>query len=144
MTYTAHSPGYHQGPRGVIEVTATLIGSEGHRTFDTGAIRDISDAKLDYDGFLSPLVLKRYAEHMHTFRKLPDGSSRTSDNWQLGIPKDEYLKSMFRHFVAVWSSHRGVSNESDIAAELCALLFNVSGYLHEHLKAEHRLERSGI
>jgi len=34
------------------------------RTFDTGATRDTEDGKLDYEGFLSGRVLKRYAEYM--------------------------------------------------------------------------------
>jgi hypothetical protein len=82
------------------------------RTFGTGATRDLDVNKLDFEGFLSPLVLKRYAEHMHKARKLPDGSLRASDNWQLGIPKDAYMKSMFRHFFDVWSPIAGSTRGS--------------------------------
>ena len=32
------------------------------RTFATGATRDTEVEKLDYEGFLSPVVLKAYAE----------------------------------------------------------------------------------
>ena len=52
------------------------------RTFDTGATRDSDNDKLDYEGFLSPLVLRRYAEYLHKHRKQSDGKIRTSDNWQ--------------------------------------------------------------
>jgi hypothetical protein len=121
-------------------MTSTPRGSDlqpqtpaGVRTFGTGANRDLDANKLDFEGFLSPLVLKRYAEHMHKARRMPDGTMRESDNWQLGIPRDSYIKSMFRHFFDVWSTHRGVGNE-DIETELCGLLFNVNGYLHETLK----------
>jgi hypothetical protein len=41
---------------------------------------------------------------------------------------------MWRHFFAVWQSHRG--NSGDIETELCALRFNVDGMLHEILKAK--------
>jgi hypothetical protein len=112
--------------------------SELVRAFATGATRDAEGDKLDYEGFLSPLVLKRYAEHMHAARKMPDGTMRASDNWQKGIPTDVYMSSMWRHFFAVWNTHRQW-DEDDIEAELCALLFNVQGYLHEILKAKRAL-----
>lgn len=98
------------------------------RKFDTGATRDSDSEKLDFEGFLSPIVLERYAQYMHKHRKQADGSLRDSDNWQKGIPKDVYMKSMWRHFFAVWKSHRSGSVSKD---DLCALLFNVMGYLHE-------------
>lgn len=116
------------------------------REFETGATRDTDDGKLDFEGFLSPLVLERYAEHMHKARKMPDGTMRASDNWQLGIPVEVYMKSMWRHFVAVWKLHRGIPVfetlpsgeviEKDLETELCALKFNVSGMLHETLKVK--------
>jgi hypothetical protein len=109
------------------------------RAFDTGATRDTDEGKLDFEGFLSPLVIKRYAEHMHAARKMPDGTMRASDNWQLGIPLDVYMKSMWRHFMAVWTSHRFTDEygiETDLETELCALRFNVDGMLHEILKAK--------
>jgi hypothetical protein len=79
----------------------------GVREFGTGATRDLDANKLDFEGFLSPLVLERYAEHMHKARRMPDGSMRDSDNWQLGIPVVVYMKSLFRHFFAVWKLHGG-------------------------------------
>jgi hypothetical protein len=118
---------------------------KGVRQFGTGATRDLDANKLDFEGFLSPLVLERYAEHMHKARKMPDGSMRESDNWQLGIPVVAYMKSLFRHFFSVWKLHRGlpvsevVRGETivkDLETELCAVLFNTSGYLHEVLKAK--------
>lgn len=116
---------------------------QGVREFGTGATRDLDANKLDFEGFLSPLVLERYAEHMHKARRMPDGSMRESDNWQLGIGRAVYMKSMFRHFFGVWKMHRGlpvtevVNGETvvkDLETELCALIFNASGMLHEVLK----------
>ncbi len=111
------------------------------RTFAKGATRNSAEGKFDYEGFLSPAVLKAYASYMHTHRKQADGKLRDSDNWQKGIPKDVYMKSMWRHFFDVWYMHRGYKAESvedghDITKEeaLCALLFNVMGYLYEELE----------
>jgi hypothetical protein len=98
------------------------------RTFETGATRDIEDGKLDFEAFLSPLVLKRYAEYMHQCRIQSDGNLRDGDNWQKGIPLDAYIKSGWRHFFAWWFKHR---NGGDPTQDLCALLFNVMGFLHE-------------
>lgn len=71
------------------------------RTFDTGATRDTDEGKLDFEGFLSPLALERFAEYMNKHRQQSDGSLRDSDNWQKGIPVKQYMKSMWRHFFAV-------------------------------------------
>ena len=108
------------------------------RTFPTGANRDTDAGKLDYEGFLSPLVLQRFAEYMHKNRTLADGSLRDSDNWQRGIPTDAYMKSGFRHFFDWWRAHRGwrAYAPDELQDALCALMFNTMGYLHEHLKAQ--------
>lgn len=101
------------------------------RTFDTGATRDTDADKFDYEGFLSPGVLRRFAEYMHKNRIQVDGSLRDSDNWQKGIPQDAYMKSAWRHFMEWWAAHRNGFTDEEA---LCALLFNVMGYLHEALK----------
>lgn len=106
------------------------------RRFSTGATRDVDESKFDYEGFLSPLALKRFAEYMHANRRQKDGSLRDSDNWQKGIPLDAYMKSAWRHFVNLWLSHRGQQADEDIETSLVALMFNVQGYLHEVLKAK--------
>lgn len=105
------------------------------RQFETGATRDTDQDKLDFEAFLSPAVLQRYAEYMHEKRRMPDGSLRDGDNWQKGIPLDAYMKSMWRHFFNVWAAHRGLAGWVD-EEDLCGLLFNVMGYLHELLKEE--------
>jgi len=111
------------------------------RTFNTGATRDSDNYKLDYEGFLSPLAMKRYAEYMHHHRKQADGKMRPSDNWQKGIPREAYMKSMYRHFMDVWAVHRGQMAVDPASGgivtldeALCAVLFNAFGYLHETLK----------
>jgi hypothetical protein len=104
------------------------------RKFNTGATRDGDKEKFDYEGFLSPLVLDRFAAYMHKHRVQPDGNLRASDNWQKGIPLDAYMKSGFRHFMDWWRQHRGEVRQDYLEDSLCALLFNVQGYLHEIIK----------
>ena len=109
------------------------------RQFDTGATRDTDEGKLDFEGFLSPTVLERYATYMHANRIQADGNLRDSDNWQKGIPREAYMKSGWRHFFAWWSAwRRGVDGTQDA----CALLFNVMGWIHETLKGEDEIEQA--
>lgn len=103
------------------------------RKFDTGATRDTDKNKLDFEGFLSPVVVERFAKYMHKNRIQADGNLRDSDNWQKGIPRDAYMKSGFRHFFDWWVQHRGYTSPFDLEESLCGLLFNVQGYLHELL-----------
>jgi hypothetical protein len=114
------------------------------RTFETGATRDTEEGKLDFEGFLSPLALEAFAEYMNENRLQRDGTRRDSDNWQKGIPKSAYMKSMFRHFFAVWKLHRASLEaplspalENKLERDLAAMFFNVQGYLHELIKTKH-------
>lgn len=109
--------------------------TETIRTFETGATRDQDIDKFDYEGFLSPQVLEEFAKYMHSHRRQSDGSMRASDNWQKGIPFDAYMKSLWRHFMDLWKAHRGLPAPSK-KESLCAMLFNVQGYLLEEIKRE--------
>jgi hypothetical protein len=114
------------------------------RTFDTGATRSSDAGKLDYEGFLSPLVLERFARYMHLHRTQADGTLRGSDNWQHGIPQDQYMKSLMRHWMDAWQFHRGYDvmppedwrfdKDYDLEDALCGVLFNAMGYLFEEIK----------
>jgi hypothetical protein len=112
------------------------------RQFDTGATRDTDEGKYDYEGFLHPIVLEAFAAYMHKHRLQADGQLRDSDNWQKGMPADAYMKSAFRHFMDWWASHRGfklgdpdLDDPPELEA-LCALMFNVQGYMFEILKGQ--------
>jgi len=98
------------------------------REYETGATRDTAEGKFDYEGFLAPRVLRRFAEYMHQHRVQADGQLRDSDNWQKGMPLEDYLKSGFRHFMDWWTAHRAGRIDEEA---LCALLFNTMGYLFE-------------
>jgi hypothetical protein len=114
------------------------------REFSTGATRDDDVDKFDYEGFLSPLVLERYAKYMHKNRLQSDGKLRDSDNWQKGIPITQYMKSKWRHFMDTWSWHRAdmckAVNNYDPEESLCAELFNTMGMLHEILKIKESIK----
>lgn len=101
------------------------------RTFDSGANRNDDTNKLDYEAFLSPLVLKRYVQYLHKHRYLEDGTIRCGDNWQKGMPLSSYMKSLMRHFMDVWLTHRGWYVEAKITDSLCGIIFNAMGMLHE-------------
>lgn len=124
--------------KGSVEIAHPIEGAI--RKFTTGANRDTDNNKLDYEGFFSPIVMECFAEYMNKCRKLKDGTTRESDNWQKGIPLDVYMKSMYRHFMDVWMEHRGYASREGIIEGLCGLLFNVQGYLFEILKAEYEEE----
>ncbi len=110
------------------------------RTFDTGAKRNTSAGKPDYEGYLSPLVIARFGEYMLGHQKMDDGTVRPSDNWQLGIPKPELMKSLFRHFVGAWTKHR---MGGDPTEDLCAVLFNAQAYLHALEMEKHNAQAAG-
>lgn len=130
--------GYHEikAPEPIIQTTVF----PPIRKFETGATRDGEDGKYDYEGALSPLVIERFGEYMYSHSFQADGSRRTSDNWQKGIPLTSYMKSMFRHLFDVWKLHRGhavidrkTNKVVTMEDALCAVFFNVQGYLHEIL-----------
>lgn len=123
-------------PAMVNEPTGIEVIGHAIRTFETGATRDTEGGKLDYEGFLSPVVLRRYAEYMQKHSVQSDGQIRPSDNWQKGMPRDVYMKSGFRHFMDWWGNHRGDAGgeDPDLEEALCALIFNASGYLFELLR----------
>lgn len=102
--------------------------------FASGATRDTQNGKLDYEGFLSPAVLERYAEYMNKHRTQSDGKLRDADNWQKGFTRASYMKSMWRHFLDSWKNHRGIKTEATHEDALCGVIFNASGYLFELLQ----------
>jgi hypothetical protein len=114
------------------------------RKFDSGATRDSDENKIDYHGFLSHEVLQKYGAYMLRHQKQADGKMRASDNWKKGIPRDAYIKSMYRHFMEVVDLYAEVQPDSglltrdlradydkDMDEALYALLFNVMGFAYE-------------
>ena len=111
----------------------------GGRYYESGAYRDTAAGKPQYEGYLSPLTLRRFGQYMLKHQEQSDGQMRASDNWQKGIPLQDYMDSMWRHFMDVWTMHRDETcryTYEEMEEALCALLFNVMGYLHEELKGQ--------
>ena len=111
------------------------------REFESGATRSSAQGRIDPEGFLSPLSLERYCQYLLKHQVQADGEIRESDNWQKGMPLSDYIKGMFRHFLHFWTRHRGWEPMddkagTDIQEDLCAIIFNAQGYLHELLKLE--------
>lgn len=121
--------------------------TDQERKFESGATRSSITDRYDPEAALSPLVVERYAAYIHSCNKLPDGSLRADDNWQKGIPLEVYMKGAWRHFLHAWQRHRNWLVADPKAAptledDLCALLFNVQGYLHELLAEKARVKLS--
>ncbi len=104
------------------------------RQFSTGSTRNDDSNELDYEGFISPIVLKKFAEYMHRHRFQSDGKIRSSDNWQKGMSKEVYAKSLTRHFMDFWLEHRGFESREGIDDALAGILFNAMGYMYENDK----------
>ena len=110
------------------------------RNFETGATRDSVGGKPDYEGYEHPLVTEAFGKYMLSHQKQADGQLRDSDNWQKGIPKPTYIKSLLRHALDLWFLHRGIprfdkddGHELTIEEVCCAIRFNSNGYLFEEL-----------
>jgi Domain of unknown function (DUF1937) len=119
------------------------VAEQKMRTFATGATRNLDSGKPDYEGFLSPLALEEFGKYMLSHQIQADGSRRDSDNWQKGIPPTAYMKSLWRHLIAVWMLHRGYTVPNDeqgrpvtLKTALSATIFNAQGYLHEVVKKD--------
>lgn len=114
-----------------------------NRVFETGATRSPEQGRYDPEGYLSPVALERFCEYMHKHQRQADGTIRPSDNWQKGLPLATYMKGMLRHVLHLWARYRGfVVQDSKAAADmeedLCAMIFNAQGMLHELLKDKRR------
>lgn len=110
------------------------------RTFETGATRSPLGDKLQYEGYLNPLVIKRFGEYMKKHQTQSDGQQRAADNWQLGIPPDSLIDSAWRHFMDWWLHHRGYHDEAaeDLQESLCALIFGAMAYLKADMEKQGR------
>lgn len=110
------------------------------RNFKTGATRDEDVTKNDYEGCLSPLVIKAYGDYMTKHRVQSNGELRTSDNWQKLFGEKHYdvcMKSLWRHVLDLWLFHRGFQGRETIEDALNGILFNTIAYYHKLLIEKH-------
>lgn len=115
----------------------------GCRVFDTGATRSPLADKPQYEGYLNPLVIKRFGEYMLKHQTQADGRRRDADNWQKGIPPASLMDSKMRHDMDVWLHHRGYPAAATEPMEeaLCAVLFNTMALLLAELS---KTDRAGL
>lgn len=106
------------------------------RTFESGATRSPLGNKLQLEGYLNPLVIKRFGEYMKKHQTDSAGNQREADNWQAGLGRKSLMDSKMRHDMDLWLHHRGYSDRADEPLEeaLCAIMFNTMGYLLDVLK----------
>lgn len=119
----------------------SLASTEAVEKFTTGATRNASVDKPDYEGFLSPEVMAMYGRYMQENRLQKNGEVRASDNWQQGIPLANYMKSLLRHVFELWYYHRTgrlpINTDTGLTFTpeqmFSAIMFNVMGYAKETL-----------
>ena len=135
-------PGERYGVYGRSPVAvAAITGDDDNgtiRQFETGATRDTAEDKPDYEGFLTPEFIIEFGKYMHKNRLQQDGTLRDGDNWQKGIPLSVYIKSLWRHFIELWTLHRSGGSAEEKVEACCAIVFNVQGYLFETLKEKRK------
>lgn len=115
----------------------STIAMKKMRTFGTGATRDIEEGKLDFEGFLSPIVLEAYGNYMNKHRKQADGKLRDSDNWKKHFGKNHYevcMKSLLRHVMDLWLEEEGWASRDGIEDALMGSLFNIMAYADKYFK----------
>jgi len=114
------------------------------REFDTGATRNDNAEKFGITGFRSRYADEAYYAYMHGHRMQADGVLRDPDNWKKGMPIETYYEGLDRHHHDVFSIHesgqafRRNEDGGEVGLEdaLAAMLFNITGLLHEIGKAK--------
>jgi hypothetical protein len=106
------------------------------RQFESGATRSPLGNKPQYEGYLNPLVIKRFGEYMLKHQTDSAGNRREADNWQAGLGRESLIDSKHRHDMDLWLHHRGYgyAAEEPLEDALCAIMFNTMGYLLDVLK----------
>lgn len=101
--------------------------------FNTGAIRDTQDGKLDFVETMAWMAIAEYSKYM-TAKKAKYGSG----NFHKGIPVESYQASLMRHIVKYLCiaecRQRGVIPPAWMEAHedhLCAVIFNTLGIIYE-------------
>lgn len=107
------------------------------RTFESGGTRDTDEGKYCYEGFLSPLVLEKFAAYMHGHRIQADGNLRAPDNWQRHFGEKHFdvcMDSLLRHVIDMWKEHRGLKSREGMESAMMGVLFNIQAYADKFYK----------
>lgn len=94
--------------------------------FESGAIRDTQEGKLDFIETLSFTALNRYIGYM-TGKKIKYGAG----NFKKGIPIESYEKSLMRHVDKYMRNKYENGNDEKNEDHLSAMIFNIFGIIHE-------------
>ena len=104
------------------------------RMFETGAIRDTDEGKLDVEAYLSPEFIRAFSVFMHFHQQLPDGTRRNGDDWQKGMPLDVLMKSATRHHLDWWIAHRDGQTAEGRLWSIFGLVFNAMAYATQYMR----------
>ncbi len=105
------------------EESKPLKDSGQRRTFETGAVRDVTTGKGRFD-LLPPYAIARLARHYER------GAQKYKDrNWEAGIPLHSFYDSATRHLFQFWA---GRIDED----HLVAAFWNIAGLI----ETQHRVE----
>lgn len=114
-----------------------VVDREEVKEYDTGATRG-GGKKPSHIAYNSPLADVCFGEYMMKHEKQSDGEQRDPGNWKLGMPLNDYAESHQRHsidFRLILDGFEARDNAT-LKDTLCAMRFNIDGYLHELIKKE--------
>lgn len=94
--------------------------------FDTGAVRDSQEGKVDFVETISFTAHERFARYM-TGKKKKYGQG----NFKKGIPIESYEKSLLRHLDKYFRNKYENGNDEPNEDHLAAMRFNIDGIMHE-------------
>lgn len=96
------------------------------RKFNTGAVRDSEEGKVDFVETISFTAHERYARYM-TGKKAKYGVG----NFKKGIPIEAYEQSLLRHIDKYFRNKYENGNDEPNEDHLSAMRFNIDGIMHE-------------
>ena len=132
------------------------------RKFNSGATRDSSNGKLEYEWYINPLNDYSFAEYMKT-KQIIWWEYRKWDNWQKWIPTSAIFPSLIRHIeilkllykwykvyeykvweevkLHVWDNPPELVEQKNIIQELNAIRFNTEAMKLNYLLNNHHEQK---
>jgi len=105
-------------------------GKKKIRRFPTGAVRS-NDAGRPDPTLISPYAMEELAMHL-----TENTNEFDPQNYWLGIPEEECLKSMLRHYIS-YQKHKMAGLSGEYETDLRAIAFNAMAALHTHALKKH-------
>ena len=103
----------------------------------------MNEHKVRYNKIFHPAVMQVFGDYMTRCSLQDDGTRRSFDNWQRGIPISAYADSLESHTHQIQLFANGCVDmmEEELEDAACAAIFNAMGILHEFLVDEGLFER---